>query len=84
MGSQPELPPLKALHPDSSLIATKIAAMEQNSTESLKQSLLPGQANCLKTRRDGTILDGHHRVYILRMRGVDVDRLPREVIEKED
>jgi hypothetical protein len=46
-------------------------------------SLLPGQRDCLKTRPDGTILDGHHRIYILRQRRVAVDSLPREVIEKE-
>lgn len=45
------------------------------------RSLIPGQKDCLKTRPDGTILDGHHRIHILRQRGVDVDvdALPREV-----
>jgi hypothetical protein len=50
----------------------------------LRNSLLPGQKDCLKTRPDGTILDGHHRIYILRIRGVDVDALTREIILKED
>lgn len=77
------LPPLKSLHPESSLIAAKIAAMEQSSTDVLKQSLLPGQRDCLKTRRDGTILDGHHRIYVLRKRGIAVDDLAREIVEKE-
>jgi hypothetical protein len=56
--------------------------MEQCSTDVLKQSLIPGQRDCLKTRPDGTILDGHHRIHILRLRGVDVDALPREIVEK--
>ena len=29
------------------------------------------------------MLDGHHRIKVLRERNVDVDLLPREVIEKE-
>jgi len=57
--------------------------MRRLATEVLKDSLRPGQKACLKTRPDGTILDGHHRVYIPRQRGVDVDRLPREIIVRE-
>jgi len=29
------------------------------------------------------MLDGHHRVYVLRSRGEDVDILPREIVSKE-
>ncbi|HET6979725.1 MAG TPA: hypothetical protein VFI24_25560 [Pyrinomonadaceae bacterium] len=47
-------------------------------------SLSPGEPGSLKVRSDGTILDGHHRVEILRARGVDVDQLPREVITKTE
>jgi hypothetical protein len=84
MANKPDLPPLKALHSCSLLIPGKVAAMDQCSTDVLKRSLLPGRRDCLKTRRDGTILDGHHRIHVLRERGVDVDRLPREIVEKED
>jgi hypothetical protein len=45
--------------------------MERLSTEALKHSLIPGQRDCLKTRPDGTILDGHHRIYVLRQRSVE-------------
>jgi len=58
--------------------------MEGLTTDVLQNSLLPGQTGSLKTRPDGTILDGHHRIYILRRRGVDVDALPREIIVKEE
>jgi hypothetical protein len=75
---------LKSLHPDTSLSLAKLAEMVQRSTDFLKQSLVPGQRDCLKTRPDGTILDGHHRIYILRKRGVDVDALPREIVVKGD
>ena len=83
MSDLPEFPPLKPLHADSSLKATKLAKMERLSTDELKNSLLPGLRDCLKTRPDGTILDGHHRIFVLRQKGVDVDRLPRDVVVKE-
>jgi ParB-like chromosome segregation protein Spo0J len=78
----PKYPPLKSLHPDSSLNAAKLAKMERLSTETLLASLVPGLKDCLKARTDGTILDGHHRLHILRQRGVDVDGLPRDVVVK--
>jgi len=56
--------------------------MEKLSTEEIRASLLTGE-HCLKTRPDGTILEGHHRVYVLRQRGIDVDNLPREVVVKD-
>jgi hypothetical protein len=74
--------PLKPLHPDSSLSPAKLAQMEPLSTEALKRSLLPGQKDCLKARPDGAMLDGHHRIYLLRKRGVDVDALPHEISVK--
>jgi len=83
MADPPPKPPLKALHPDSSLNAAKLAKMDQVSTDSLLASLQLGGPNCLKTRTDGTILEGHHRIHILRQRGVDVDNLPRDIIVKE-
>jgi hypothetical protein len=83
MVDPPQDPPLQPLHPDSSLNAVKLSRLERISTEALLASLLPGQEGCLKTRREGTILDGHHRIHILRRRGVDVDRLPRELVAKD-
>ena len=77
-------PPLKPLHPDSSLNTGKLLKFDNLPTEVLLASLLPDQEEgCLKTRPDGTILDGHHRICILRRRGVNVDGLPRDIIEKE-
>lgn len=79
----PKYPPLTPLHPDSSLNAAKLAKMEQLSTETLLASLVPGLKDCLKARPDGTILDGHHRIHILRRRGVNVDGLLRDVVVKD-
>ncbi len=83
MVDRPQYPPLKALHPDSSINLVKLAKLERLSTEALLASLLPEQEGCLKTRPEGTILDGHHRIHILRQRGVDVDGLPRQVVVKD-
>jgi hypothetical protein len=79
----PHYPPLRPLHLDGSLNAAKLAQMERLSTEAIRDSLLPGGEGCLKTRPDGTILDGHHRIHILRRRGIDVDSLPRDIIVKD-
>ena len=37
----------------------------------------------LTVRGDGTVLDGHHRASILAERGENIDRLPREIMEKQ-
>jgi hypothetical protein len=84
MSNPPSDPPLKPLHPDTLLSVGKLSETEGLTTDVLQNSLLPGQKDSLKTRPDGTILDGHHRIYILRRRGVDVDALPREIIVKEE
>ena len=83
MADSPQFPPLKPLHPDSSLNTAKLATFDRLSNEVLLASLVLGEEGCLKTRPDGTILDGHHRIYVLRRRGVDVDGLPRDVVVKE-
>ena len=36
-----------------------------------------------KTRGEWTMLDGHHRIYILKSRGEDVNAWPRVVIERD-
>jgi hypothetical protein len=84
MLNPPSDPLLKPLHSDASLSPAKLSEMERRTTDVLRDSLRPGQKDCLKTRPDGTILDGHHRIYILRKRGINVDALPREIIVRED
>jgi ParB-like chromosome segregation protein Spo0J len=66
------------------LSEAKLEKMRGRATEELLESLLPGRLECLKARPDGTILDGHHRIKVLRERGINVDVLAREVHEKED
>jgi hypothetical protein len=76
------LPPLIPLHPDSSLSPAKLEQYAKASTQDLIDSLRPGQPGSLKARPDGTMVDGHHRIKILRDRGVDVGSLPREIVPK--
>jgi len=76
--------PLIPIHSDDSLLELKLNQFAQSSTESLINSLLPGNEGSLKVRPDGIMLDGHHRIKILRDRGVDVDALPREIIPKNE
>lgn len=73
--------PLKSLHSEGSLSQPKLVTFRRLSTEELIESLRPGGPGALKVKQNGTIMDGHHRVYVLRERGVDVDRLPREYLE---
>ena len=72
-------PPLKFLHSESSLIELKLEYFRKISTEDLIESLKPEMEGALKTKPDGTIMDGHHRIKVLRERGVDVEKLPREI-----
>ena len=81
--SHQESPPLKSLHSGSSLVQSKLGYFNSLSSEELTASLQPGQIHCLKARPDGTILDGHHRIAVLRSKGVKVDHLPREIISKD-
>jgi len=73
--------PLKPLHADASLSRPKLAHFRKLSTEDLLASLRPGAVGALKVKADGTIMDGHHRLYVLRERGVEVGALPREPLE---
>jgi len=75
-------PSLQPLHVSSVLSQAKLNQYARLTTETLLQSLEPGQPGSLKVRPEGTIIDGHHRISILRSRGVDVDELPREVFPR--
>ena len=73
-------PPLQSLHYDSSLSQSKLDQFAKMGSQELIDSLKPGQPGSLKIRPDGMMMDGHHRVKILRDRGFDVNLLPREII----
>ncbi|MCI0493677.1 hypothetical protein L0Z72_01610 [candidate division KSB1 bacterium] len=73
---------LKFLHSESSLSHAKLAKFGKLSNQELIDSLKPGEIGSLKVRPDGTVVDGHHRLKILKDRGVNIDALPREIIPK--
>lgn len=75
-------PPLQSLHLSSALSQVKLNHYARLTTEELLRSLEPGQVGALKTRPDVIVIDGHHRIAVLRERGVDVDQLPREVLAR--
>ncbi len=77
-------PPLQSLHDTTLLNRTKLNQYARLTTAELMRSLAPGEPGSLKAREADTILDGHHRVAILRERGIDVDQIPREVLPKTE
>jgi hypothetical protein len=72
--------PLRPLHSEASLSRPKLAGFRRLTTDELVDSLRPGEPGALKARPDGTIMDGHHRLHVLRERGVEVNSLPRETV----
>jgi hypothetical protein len=61
----------------------KLDQFRRLSTAELVESLASGGPGALKARPDGTVLDGHHRIVVLRERGVSVDTVPREVVSHD-
>lgn len=76
-------PSLRFLHSEASLSQVKLEQFRKIATAEIVDSLRPGQSGALKTRPDGTVLEGHHRLVVLRERGVKIDNLPRELVSHE-
>lgn len=77
-------PELKFLHSQDNLIELKLKYFRRISTEDLIESLKSDKEGALKTKKDGTMMDGHHRIQILIERGIDVNKLPREIWERKE
>jgi hypothetical protein len=76
-------PSLRPLHSEATLNNVKLDHFRRLTTDELIESLGLAKPGALKARPDGTTLDGHHRIVVLRERGVSVDTLPREVMPRE-
>lgn len=76
-------PPLRFLHAEGILSQVKLERFRSMATAELLESLRPGRSGALRTRADGTVLEGHHRLVVLRERGIEIDGLPREVVPQE-
>ena len=73
--------PLKGLHSKEAMANNRSSTdyWRGRSTGEITQSLRPGQAEALRVKGDGTIMNGNTRIQILRERGgIDVNNLPRE------
>jgi hypothetical protein len=81
MDSTPDPP--RFLHAEKTLNQVKPDLFRRLSTEKIKSSLAPGKPGSLKTRPDGTVLDGHHRLTVLIERGENINEMRREIIERE-
>jgi len=76
-GSQGQ-PPLRSIHPDSSLSETSLDYWGKKTNQEIIDSLRPGQPEALRVYPDGRIANGNTRIKILGDRGIDVNSLPRE------
>ena len=74
--SGPKNPRLIPIH---GLAKNVLDFWRSRSTKEILDSLKPGQKEALSAWTDGRICNGHHRISILRERGVNVDELPRLV-----
>jgi RHS repeat-associated protein len=70
------LAPLRPLH--KTLDQRILQYFRGKSTEELMEALKPGRREALRVKPDGTIMNGNHRIQVLRERGIDVNNLPRE------
>jgi len=73
-------PSLIRLHSEDMLVRSKLEQFRAMESEIIVASPLPGLPGSLKAREDGTVMDGNHRVRVLREREFVVDSLPREIV----
>ncbi|MEX0784304.1 MAG: RHS repeat-associated core domain-containing protein [Dehalococcoidia bacterium] len=72
---------LKILHGEDALSRASIEYWRKKSTAEILEHL---REQPIKVRPDGTVIDGNHRLTVLRERGIDIDNLniPKEIIPK--
>jgi RHS repeat-associated protein len=72
-------PPLRTIH-KMSLKQSSLSFWRGKSTAEIVDSLKPGVKEPLIVKPDGRVMQGNHRIEVLRERGFDVDSLPREIL----
>jgi len=72
--------PLRFLHAEQVLSQVTLEQFRKVSTPALIESLRPRQSGALGAKADGTVLEGHHRLIVLRERGINIDALPKETL----
>jgi hypothetical protein len=77
-------PPLRRIHSDQTLLSgsnqVALDYWRKQTTDAIKQSLLPGSPEALRIKPDGRIMNGNTRIKVLEERGEDVNNHPREII----
>ena len=77
-------PPLRRIHSDETLESGasrfSLSYWRRQETESIVDSLRPGQPEALKVKPDGRVLDGNVRVKVLEERGYDIEGIDRELV----
>lgn len=73
-------PRLRRLHPDSTILSnsSSVSYWKLQSDTAIAHSLRPGGPAPLRVKSDGTIMDGNTRIYVLELRGYDINKLPFE------
>ena len=78
------MPPLRRLHTDQTLErGSSRWALEywrQQPTVTILASLQPGGVESLQVKPDGRIMNDNTRIKVLEERGVDMHRLPRDIL----
>jgi len=77
-------PPLRRIHSDQTLETGpskfSLDYWRKQPTDDIIRSLQPGNADALRVKPDGRIMNGNTRIKVLEERGVDYQNLPREIV----
>lgn len=77
-------PPLRRIHADETLSSGagrfSLEYWRRRTTEEIVESLRPGQAEALRVKSDGRIINGNVRVKVLEERGFDLGDLEGELV----
>lgn len=86
IGALDEMPELQRIHSASTYEADPLARIltywRTRSTQEIIDSHKPGQPESLKTWPDGRMASGNTRTLVLEERGIPINSLPREVVER--
>ena len=77
----PDQPPLRLLHSTSLLKTDSLLFWSGKTSAEVIASLEMGRER-LAVSPDGTVLNGNHRIHILRQRAFPVDSLPRPIYRR--
>ena len=76
--------PLRRIHADKTLETGpnrySLDHWRKLPTDEIIKSLEPGNVESLRVKPDGRIMNGNTRIKVLEERGVDVNKLPREIV----